>query len=424
MTVRRIAGLIVLAMAISSVFCAAPASASEARLEGLAGNPLVEDDMSVVDFPGLLTAYTSQVFLTVRPDAIANEDIRQAGEAGIIAGDGVAFGIWVNRIPRWDDLNEMNTLFDLRRDLPTTYNLLDLFLAGSNGLGVRVSVGAGLEAEDREVGDAGVEPDTTTGGTGESKPKMLSSGGTTFTLDIQPGYTVETDAYHGDFGAGVTLNYFEIVEEGRSAYRTSWVPSFLVRHRSVLFPRKPLAWIADAMVTRRAYTVEAKGTPKEGGDLGRWAASLTVGPKLRFPRDVTVWVGARFTIEDLSGKISKQPQPDVRAIGFPGLVASAEAFLFDRLSVRAGASYQVEWTDVSQDAQKPDATSRDTADLAPKTKRQGMGQTFLWSTGLGVLLGDFRIDGTVTHEIWFNGPAVVGGGNPGLTGLLSANYAW
>ena len=53
-----------------------------------------------------------------------------------------------------------------------------------------------------------------------------------------------------------------------------------------------------------------------------------------------------------------------------------------------------------------------------------MGQRFNWSTGLGVALGDFEIDGTVTQAFWFDGPDVIGGQAPGFLGIISATYMW
>src|SRR5512139_2605876 len=103
-----------LGLALVLAAAAGPAAANEGRYEALADNPLIRDDVDIVDFPGLLTTYGNLVFLSIRENATT-------GDVGAVVGRRFAYGLWVHRSPRFDDLGTTDELFD-SFDLPQTYH--------------------------------------------------------------------------------------------------------------------------------------------------------------------------------------------------------------------------------------------------------------------------------------------------------------
>jgi hypothetical protein len=400
-----------IALALVAILGSSSARASEARAEAL-GNPLVEDDTDIVDFPGMLSAYSDMVFLNIAPpmpDEDGEVDVDEMdGSLGVAFGRGVSLGLWLHRESRWRDLDDTAELFEFSTPLPTTHELLDVLLGISGGFGIRQSFAAGLESTERF----------------NEEGSVVSTGATTFSSDTQLGYSFDADGYHGDLGAGLTFTWFEILESGFTKYKSQAAPSFLFRHRSVFGPRRDLSGVVDLLLTRRAYTVETVDADKsevQEGSFGRWYTEITAGPRLRLPGNVTLWVGTRFFLEDLSGVIGRQDQPTLRSIGVPGVVGALEVKLWDLLTLRAGANYDVYWLISIVDA--PIGT--DTTEIdGVYAGQQDMGQRFRWSTGLGLTLGGFQIDATVARNLYFEGPQFIGGGAPGFLGMLSAAYMW
>lgn len=404
-------GAAALAIAAAALVIGSPAHATEARADAL-GSPLVEDDTDIVDFPGMLCAYSDMVFLNIAPPMPAEDGDLQVedmdGSLGMAFGRNVALGLWLHRRSRWLDLEDTSELFELSVPLPTTHELLDVYFGIAGGFGARLSFAAGLESTEQFNEDG----------------EVVSTGATTFGADIQLGYSFDVGSYHGDLGAGITFSWFEARESGMMLYHSQATPSFLVRHRSLIGQRRDLAAVIDLLLTRRAYTVETGDEDKEDiqqGAFGRWYAEATVGPRIRLPGNVTVWLGTRFFIEDLSGEIERQDQPTLRSIGAPGITGALEVLLWDLLTVRAGANYDVYWLISIVDAPR----GTDTDEIGGiYAGRQDMGQRFRWSTGLGLTLGGFQIDATVAHNLYFEGPQFIGGGAPGFLGMLSAAYMW
>ncbi len=403
----------ILACAAISVGSPKVTHANQARHAAMVDNPMVEDDVDIVDFPGMLTAYSDMVFLNLMPPtggilpgpSSADGD----GNLGAFFGRRVAVGVWIHRTPRWRDLDDLEALFDFGAPLPTTHDLVDIFLGTRVGFGMRISLSAGLDSdEDRDPSG-----------------KLLSTGGSTFVIDMAPGYSLDLDSYHGDFGVGITFSAFQLSQGGQRSFKSTPIPSFFLRHRSVIHPRAVLSGVVDVMLTRRAYAMEAQNTDqdfeqdKHGTDMGRWVMSLVGGPKLNIPGNVTLDVGARITLEHLHGVIDGMSQPSLNAVGIPGAVASAEVILWDFLALRAGAVYEVYWTTTVVPRTKDEVTSGQTS-----AGEQKSGQRFNWSTGFGLMPGDFRIDATVSQNLYFDGPNFIGGREPGFLGILSATYMW
>jgi len=389
-------GLLAALAAAALILSLGEAMANEARVQGMSANPMVEDDVDIVDFPGMTEAYSNSVFLNALPSD-------PYGNFGFLVGDVVAFGAWIHRSWEWMDLETTSDLLGL--DLPRTHEIADIFFGIEHGFGIRLSLAAGLASTDE------VDPDD------ETDDTLYSTGESTFAIDVQPGFSFDSGPYHGDFGVGLTFSSFNVAIAGRQAYTSTGTPSFVFRHRSIIGERADLAsWIIDLDLSRRAYTAQSLGNYEDEAKFSRWNASLVVGPKLSLPGDFTLWLGGRFPIEQMSGEMESQLQPSLLGIGAPGLIASGELRLFDVFLVRAGVDYDVYWT-ISD-------TPREDDDSKVGLRERDMGQRFGWSTGLGLALGDFVVDGTVSQQLYFNGPQIIGGGNPGFLGRLSVAYLW
>ncbi|HUT76547.1 MAG TPA: hypothetical protein VM285_02615, partial [Polyangia bacterium] len=391
---------------------AGKAVASEARSLSLAASPLVDDEIDIVDFPGMITTYSDLVFLNIGPalGSLAGppDQASMTGSLGALFGREVALGLWIHRTPRFDDLAETDRLFELEAPLPTTYHLADLFLGFGTGFGLRLGIAAGLESDDEfdEDGDP------------------VSTGGSTFAADLQLGYSFDSGQYHGDFGAGLQLSYFELLRRGDTTYDGGLVPSFLFRHRSIIGSRRDLAGVIDLVLTRRSYTAASRaedGDLEQSGAFGRWLLDLSAGPRLRFPDIASFWLGLRFAFENLSGEIEKQEQPTLRGIVFPGLSAALEVTPLEVLAVRAGASYDITFA-VSERPLPDDVDETDAEGLDAGART--MDRRFSWTTGLGLLLGDFRVDATVSQGFYTAGPYLLSGNQSGFLGVISGSYAW
>lgn len=396
MTRKRLIQLAVKLLLIGTVAVfSGKAAASEARMASLMGNPMVQDMMDVVYYPGVLSVYGNTAFLTVYPAA-------PDGNVGVFIGQDVVFGAWVHRNSMWRDLDETDALFT-DFTLPPVYDLFDLYLGFRSGFGIRLTLSAGLDTQDTQT-----EPGDT---------DLYSDGESLFSVDLMPGYSIDRSRYHGDFGVGATLNFFKVAVNGEEAYTTGWIPSFMLKHRSIFGAREDfVAWALDLMLTRRAYTAKTLGANEEDGAFGRWFTTAVFGPRFKFPDNFTIWSGLKFQLEHLTGEIDGDKQERLLGISAPGLVLSAELLLWELLSIRAGVDYEVYWYIDSI----PDPAD----DEEIGAKYTTMGQNFAWSTGLGLTLGSFQLDGTVRQQLYFNGPQLWGGNDPGFLGMISATYAW
>jgi hypothetical protein len=364
---------------------------------------MVLDETDIVEYPGLASAYGNSAFLNVYPAA-------PNGNVGVLFGERVVLGTWIHRTSNWQDIAKTDEIFDLDptngtdNDLPTNHDLFDLYLGLWNGFGLRLTLSAGLDAD-----DARTEP-------GDDE-LYTADGASTFTVDLMPGYSFDSGSYHGDFGVGITLSYFQVAFAGETAYSGGLIPSALLRHRSVIGPRDAVtAWVIDLTLTRRAYTAKAEGTGSVDGSFGHWYTMLVAGPRFKLPQNFTVWAGLTFELEHLSGKLDDVNQTALTGIGAPGAMLSGELLLWNILAIRAGVDYSINWNLV----EVPLAT--DDEEIGSRSRE--MGQSFAWSTGLGVTLGNFQLDGTIRQALLFNGPDFIGGNAPGFVSMISALFAW
>ena len=385
---------------VSALFCAELGIASEARYSGLGDNPMVDDLVDIVDFPGMVAAYGNTAFLDVTQTA-------PYGNAGFLIGDRIVGGAWVNRVPMFDDFEKTDELFS-SFTLPDAYNIADLFLGTRSGFGIRLSVLAGLDTDDSE--------------TDPNSDEVYSNGESLFGLELAPGFSFDAGKYHGDFGLGVTFSQFEVAIDGNSAYKSKWAPSSLLRHRSIIAPLSRTSWIVDLGITTRVYSAKAQGENSADGLYTHLVGSLVVGPRARLPFGITLWGGLHTVIEHLSGEVASIPQEKLTGLGLPGLVLSGEVAFLKYFAFRAGIFYDVYWTIASSPDGLDQDGDGDQEEIVAKSR--DMGQRFRWSTGLGAAIGGFQIDGTISQDLYFDGPNVIGGNAPGFLGMLSATYTW
>ncbi len=382
---------------------AGQARASEARIISLSNNPMVMNLTDVVDYPGLLNIYSNTAFLNVYANV-------PDGNVGAFIGDNVTFGVWVHRSQRWQDLDETSRIFNL--DLPDTHDLFDFYLGTRGGFGIRLTMSAGLDTLEQE----GPDPNDN---------DLSSDGASTFAFDIAPGFSFDRKAYHGDFGLGITFSHFQVAQSGEASQTTLWIPSFLLRHRSIIGPRdEVINGVIDVILTRRAYSAKTQGDNKVKSSVGRWVTTIVGGPQFKLPQNFTVWTGLQFQLEHVSGTYENETDETkvlpVTGIGAPGVVLSGELLLWDMLAIRAGVNYDVYWTIAQEDSDQ----NVPGGDDDPEFVDREMGHRFSWSSGLGVLLGSFQLDATISQQLYFDGPNLVGGRAPGLFGIISAAYMW
>ena len=125
----------------------------------------------------------------------------------------------------------------------------------------------------------------------------------------------------------------------------------------------------------------------------------------------TVAFHGHFGFNSTSSEPNDQQDDDQTSgstVMFPGFNMAMEYQIFNWMAFRSGANYSYVINS---------GTSRE-ADDATTSSRGDAG--FGWNAGLGFLMDNFRIDGTLSHGMLTGGPQFIGGNANGLFGLVSA----
>jgi hypothetical protein len=144
---------------------------------------------------------------------------------------------------------------------------------------------------------------------------------------------------------------------------------------------------------------------------------LGAGPVYELPDDtkIAAYATAGFGSSGYSQEYDGTTQADVSttSILLPGIKLSMEHWILGWLALRAGISsryHLVFRTEEYADAGTPNVSSN------------GTYYEFLWTTGLGIDLGNFEFNGTLQTPFLLNGPDFLGGQGSGVFALLNASY--
>jgi len=363
----------------------AAASATVARVESLQHDPLQADETDIFRFPGVLRVYSDSLWFEFSPSPLD-------GWAGGAFGRPWSFGVTGHRPIEWNDVMEMIDLYGWGGNVPEAEPILDLMVgygSGGHGFGLRFGMAAGLTSTE-----------DTAAGTGKD-------GSTALSFDLTLGYSTDIPGYRGDSGLSLAFKRVESQVDGSTVAESIPVPSFLLEHRSLIGPESGLRFGFDVLFTRREYgATDASGTDT---NMARWLVRVTAGPHADLGANVVLSGGIAFGYEWEGGDVGGVDQDTLTGAMLPGLVLSLEAEVVSWLVVRAGAAY---------DLVLEHRTTRTGGTISRESQQLRHG--FSWSVGVGLRWDRVRLDAMVAPDLFFQGPALVGGGTPGLFAQVSA----
>lgn len=381
------AKLLTPALLLATLAASGQAAATGARVEALQRDPFQPDETDVYRFPGVAATYADTLLLEFSPSPLN-------GYGTVLLNRPWTIGLSVHRPRDWNDLEDMSELYGWQGVMPAVEPIADLILGagfGGHGVGLLFGVSAGLDS-DRDL--AG-----TTGTTAFAA----------YSFDAGLGYSTDVPFYRGDTGLHLAFHALERQLEGGDTVDSNAVPSFLAHHRSLIGPDQGIRLGVDLLVTRRSYGVSLSlGDETQEADMSRWLVRGTIGPQADILPGVVLSGGLAFGYEWLGGEVAGDEQTTLSGVMAPGVVASVEAEIFHWLQARAGMAY---------DLVLERKTNRAEGEAA--SEQEAIRHGFSWSVGLGLRFDRFRLDGMVAPGFLFQGPAMVGGGSPGLLSQMS-----
>jgi hypothetical protein len=176
-----------------------------------------------------------------------------------------------------------------------------------------------------------------------------------------------------------------------------------------------LGWLGNLAVANNA--VKASAVPMEPSDSTlAFTLGGGVGPAFRLGRASVAGYGiARvlFQSRDPNSEGDDDSQT-AHSIVIPGVHLAVEVPINDWLYVRSGAEYAFNISGSSDDGGGPtEADDSGTSDTAG---------AFAWNAGLGVVIDDFRFDGSLQNGFVTGGPDFIGGTGGGFFMIASLSY--
>jgi len=377
------------ALLLATLATGGQAAATGARTESLQRDPFQPDETDVYRFPGGAATYADTLLLEFSPSPLN-------GYGTVLLNRPWTIGLSVHRPRDWNDLVEMGELYGWQGALPSVEPIADLILGagfGGHGIGLLFGVSAGLDS-DRDL--QGTEGTTAFAA---------------YSFDLGVGYSTDVPWYRGDTGLQLQFHQLERQIEGEVALEGDPAPSFLATHRSLIGPEQGIRLGVDLLVTRRNYGVSftvGEDEEMEDASMSRWLVRGTIGPQADILPGVVLSGGLAFGYEWEGGEVAGDDQTTLSGVMAPGVVASVEAEVFHWLIGRAGMAY---------DLVLEKKTNRAEGEAA--SEQEAIRHGFSWSVGLGLRFDRFRLDGMVAPGFLFQGPAMVGGGSPGLLSQMS-----
>ena len=382
-----------LSASLLAALAAAPgaATATEARRGALASSPLFADDTDVFSFPSMAPLWAG---LLVASQAGPG---RTSLGGGVLIGDRVAGGVFVGRGGGADDLARRARVYP-DADIVVPDRLLDALLAVQIGLGHTAGLGVGIahtfdRTTNADAGDNGVV-----------------AGG----VDVTLSHSFEAlDGGRADSSFSLGLSYFRRTERFEVVQQVPVSPTLTVRHRSLWAVAGQWS-VGVAAGLRREDLSLSMPAAHRSAEGAAWDLDLEVGPRYQPSEHValglSLWLArSSWSVPGLDSPPRRPDQGGETRWTLPGVRAAVEARPLPWLELRlglAGGRWSVEASD----------GAGNTADL--------MGSEVSWTSGIGLLLSDFRLDGVLTQGILQDGPDLVGGTAPGLFSTVSVSYVF
>lgn len=380
----RLSGLVACFVTVA----AASAETTTERVESLGRDPFQADETDVFRFPGLASVYADTLVLEFSPSPLD-------GSAFVLVHRPWTIGLAGHRPPQWDDMAEVTRLFGViggATPMDPVVDLIGGYGWNEHGFGLLLGISAGLQTSEDVWNGRGV------------------TGRTALAIDLALGHSIDIPGYRGDSGLTLSFRHARYEFEDTTMTATDGIPSFALTHRSLIGPDTGVRLGIDVLLTRRWYgfDLSTDAGPVEVA-MSRWLTRVTVGPHADVAAGVTLSGGVAFGYEWLGGDSAGVRQDEESGVLAPGIIASMEAEVASWLVARAGIAYSlVLATHMSRDAGNP------------QTEERHLEHGFSWSVGLGLRWDRFRVDGMISPDLFYTGPAIVGGGNPRLFSQVSA----
>jgi hypothetical protein len=387
--------LLCLCALLGSLWVESPVRA-DARRSGLAGSLLIEDREDAYFFPQRLLAYPNLIALSYGGTGGSGSGLLTLGGSNSVFAVAIHRGDVQSphRYSEADALTGPASLFGPPFTIaPAT--IVDLLFGtdlGGGELGFRLALGsaeATMTVADMDSGQSDTfimgEVGYGWGSRGDTARVDLSAG---LGLDLATQQAADMDAASGTyFGiSGLMRAYFPFDES------------------------LELGVLANLGVSNNAVADETVPGDPARTELGV-ALGAGVGPVLQFDRVSIAAYGV------LNGRIGNQDpysevdgdETSVLGLVIPGVHIALEVPLADWLLVRSGAQYSFNMQSTSAPAD------------AGTSQRGG---SFGWNAGLGIVLDDFRFDGSLQQGFVTGGPDFIGGTGAGFLAIASLSYSF
>jgi hypothetical protein len=369
---------------------------ADARRSGLAGSLLIEDREDAYFFPQRLVAYPNLVALSYGESAGSGSGLLTLG-----AGDSV-FAVAIHRgdVQSPHGYSDAYALTGPSGLFAPTFSLapatiVDLLFGtelGGGELGFRLAFGSGAST----VTTADVD-------SGESDTFIMG--------ELGYGWGTRHKTARVDLSGALGLDMAsQQAADMDTASGTYYGLSGLMRAYFPLDEMLELGVLASVGVNNNAIADETvPGDPARtelGVDLG-----AGMGPVLEFDRVSIAAYGVlsgHIASEDPYSEVDGDETSALSAV-IPGVHIALEVPLTEWLLVRSGAQYSFNLQSTSAPAD------------AGTSQRSG---SFGWNAGLGVVIDDFRFDGSLQHGFLTGGPEFIGGRQPGFLAVASLSYSF
>jgi len=382
------------------VLAAASSTAMADRRTGMAGNLLIEDKDDVFIFPNLTSTYRNLVSLDYGATDAQGNALLTLGNADMAYGVALHRGDvltphLVARNTEIGYLNDPPSLFPAITDpagMPQTPATIVDFLLATGPIGIRVALGRGVTSTTDGAGDTTNATNTYlmgefgwgNGGVRGESARFDVSGA--LLLDLGSTTVVGDDALSG-------------TAIGLSGLMRGYLPQDEQLDLGIL-----------ANIGFNTTSVSAEGVDNTASTLG-FNIGGGVGPAFRFgAAQVAAYATLRIgyssnepdseTDDDESGTLS---------VVIPGVNIATEIPLNDWFVVRTGAQYDWAVTDTSGPGD------------AGAGSQDGV---FGWNAGLGVIIDQFRFDGSLQQGFVTSGPDFIGGAGGGFFAIAALTYSF
>jgi hypothetical protein len=244
--------------------------------------------------------------------------------------------------------------------------------------------------------------------TGESEMFLMAEAGY--------GSGVRGESTRLDLSGALNLGLGSIEAAGMDAASGTHIGfSALLRAFVPMDDTMDLGWLGNAAIAHNSVTNEMAAMEPSANTLA-FSLAGGVGPAFRLGNANVAGYGIVRVLYS-STDPNSEGDDDVstaHTIVVPGVHVAAEVPLNDWLYVRTGAEYAFNINGTSEDNGGPSD--------ADDTGTSGTSGAFGWNAGLGVVIDDFRFDGSLQHGFVTGGPDFIGGTSPGFLAIASLSY--